>query len=53
MKKVLNVLSKKCNLISFANLCAFTLMVASVNSACHWIHHQPKVPEDAMKYRKF
>lgn len=53
MKKIVNTMSQKCSFISLANLFAFALMVVSVNSACHWVTHQPKVPEDAMKYRKF
>lgn len=53
MKKITNFLKAKCNLISLANLCAMVLMIHSVNAACNWIHHQPQVPEAAMKYRKF
>ncbi len=53
MKKSLNLLLKKCSVINLANLFAVALMISSVNSTCGWIHHQPKVPEDAKKYRKF
>lgn len=53
MRKIINMLSKKCSFVGLANLLAFTLMMVSVNSACHWLYHQPQVPEDAMKYRKF
>lgn len=53
MKKIVNMMSQKCSFISLANLFAFTLMVVTVNSTCHWLYHQPQIPEDAMKYRKF
>lgn len=53
MKKNLQQLKNRYNIISIANLFAFAVMVSSVNSACMWIHHQPKVPEEAKKYRKF
>lgn len=53
MSKIRKFMSRKCGLTGFANLFALTLMVVSVNSACHWLTHQPQVPEDAMKYRKF
>lgn len=53
MKKMVHELQTKCSVINLVNLCAFALMVSSVNAACIWIHHQPKVPEEAKKYRKF
>lgn len=53
MKKTINKVQTKGSLINLANRCAFELMVSSVNTTCHWIHHQPKVPEEAKKYRKF
>ncbi|MDO4304992.1 MAG: cyclic lactone autoinducer peptide [Bacillota bacterium] len=53
MKKLFNLKSKSCYLIKIANLLAVALMISSVNSTCGWIHHQPKVPEAAKKYRKF
>ncbi len=40
-------------MITLANRCAFALMVNSVNTACQFLHHQPEVPEEARKYRKF
>lgn len=43
----------KNGLIGLANRCAFGLMAGSVNSTCGWLHHQPKVPAEAKKYRKF
>ena len=53
MKKVVDKVQGKGGFINFANRCAFELMVSSVNSACYWVHHQPEVPEEAKKYRKF
>ncbi|WP_295219353.1 cyclic lactone autoinducer peptide [Ruminococcus sp.] len=34
---------------------AFALMIATIsaNSACMWITHQPKLPDDVKKLRKF
>lgn len=53
MKKAIQFLKQKCNVINIANLFAFALMISSLNSTCNWIHHQPRVPEEAKKYRKF
>lgn len=53
MKKEVTKTQGKSALVHLANRCAFTLMNASVNSTCHWIHHQPEVPEEAKQYRKF
>jgi|Go1ome_4_1110791.scaffolds.fasta_scaffold32063_3 cyclic lactone autoinducer peptide len=46
-------MKKKINFMAIANLFAFALMISSVNSTCLWIHHQPEVPDNAKKYRKF
>lgn len=53
MKKVLQRLITKHNMINLANVLAFGMMISSVNSTCYWIHHQPKVPDEAKRYRKF
>lgn len=53
MQKKLNNSQKKNGLIGLANYCAFKLMVGSANSTCTCMHHQPKLPEEAKKYRKF
>lgn len=36
-------------------LAAFALIIATIsaNSACMWITHQPKLPDDVRKLRKF
>lgn len=53
MKKAADKVQGKGGLMNLANRCAFELMVGSVNAACAWLHHQPEVPEEAKKYRKF
>ena len=53
MKKTTDKVQGKGGLINLANRCAFELMAGSVNTACVWLHNQPKVPEEAKKYRKF
>lgn len=53
MRKKVHELMNKHVIAGIMNLFAFALMVSSVNSACWWIHHQPKVPKEAKKYRKF
>lgn len=39
--------------VALVNMCAMTMMISSVNSACIWLHHQPEVPEEAKSFRKF
>lgn len=53
MKKFLSALRKKCTVVNMANLFAIAMVITTVNSACYWAHHQPEVPEDALKFRKF
>lgn len=35
------------------NCIAVMFVVQTANSACAWIFHQPKFPEEAKKYSKF
>lgn len=35
------------------NAVAIAVAVQTVNSACGWLHHQPQVPDEMMKFRKF
>lgn len=37
---------------TIVNCLALLLVVQSANTACGWIVHQPKFPEDANKYKK-
>lgn len=41
------------NLIKVVDALAFVLVVQSVNSACLWHFHQPEIPSEALKLRKF
>lgn len=53
MKRILQKLTNKCNVVNLVNVLAFAVMISSVNSTCWWIHHQPEVPNEAKRYRKF
>lgn len=53
MERKFQKLQTKSGLIGLVNRCAFEMMTESVNTTCSWIHHQPKVPAEAKKYRKF
>lgn len=53
MKKMPQTEKKGHGFMALANRCALGLMKNSVNSTCQWAHHQPKMPEEARKYRKF
>lgn len=39
--------------VNATNLCALAMVICSVNATCAWVHHQPEVPDEAMKFRKF
>ena len=49
-KKMLKKLLLKIG--ALANCMALVLVMQSANTACGWIVHQPKFPEDANKYKK-
>lgn len=53
MKKWLLQLKSKCSVVNMANLFAMAMVIYTVNATCAWAHHQPEVPEEAMKFRKF
>lgn len=53
MKKVWNVLKSKYSVVGLMNLCALAAVVQTVNAACWWAQHQPELPEEAMKFKKF
>lgn len=53
MKKLLNMLKYKGGLVNMMNLCAMAVVICSVNATCFWVHHQPEVPEEAKRFRKF
>mgnify|MGYP004452572303 FL=1 len=35
------------------NMLALATLIYTANTACMWVHHQPKVPEGLEKFRKF
>lgn len=53
MKKLFNFLSGKVSLVNCMNVCALAFAAYTINVTCAWLHHQPEVPEEAMKLRKF
>lgn len=36
-----------------ANVLALAMVLYTANTTCVWMHHQPEVPEDVRKFRKF
>lgn len=58
MKKLTEMLKLKekiesAKIMKVMNLAALAMVVYTANSACLWLHHQPKVPEDVKAFRKF
>jgi len=53
MKRIIKTLKSKNWPVILLNLCAVFTVIQSVNVTCGWIHHQPEVPEEAFRYRKF
>lgn len=53
MKKLLKQLKSKSGLVNMANVFAIATVIYTVNATCYFAHHQPEVPETAMKFRKF
>lgn len=53
MKKLLKMVQKKSNVVNLFNLCALAVMISTMNTTCAWMHHQPEVPEEAKRFRKF
>lgn len=49
MKKKLKM--KK--MFSVLNCLALSMVVAGVQQCCYWVFHQPELPVEADKYRKF
>ncbi len=52
MKKVLRFLKTKCTMVNVANMLALAMVISTVNSTCFWAHHQPEVPEAALKFKR-
>ncbi len=53
MKKMMDTLKGKLSMVNVMNLCALAVAVYSFNVTCMWAHHQPEVPEEAKRFRKF
>ena len=53
MKEKMSCIFKKYGSVALLNAVALAMAVQTVNSACFWIHHQPEVPADLKKFRKF
>lgn len=53
MKKLIEIFKGKNKMAAMMNLLALSMVIQTVNSTCFWIHHQPKVPDSAKKYRRF
>lgn len=52
MKKWFKQFNAKCYAINKTNMLALSMVSYTVNATCLWVHHQPKVPEEALKFRK-
>lgn len=44
---------KKNGAVNIANKFAKATLICTANSACMWAIHQPKVPQEVRKFRKF
>lgn len=53
MKKIKTIFNQKNAGLAILNAFALMTAVLSVNSACMWFHHQPEMPAELKKYRKF
>ena len=53
MKKLMNILRGKFSVVKLMNVCALALAAYTFNVRCFYFHHQPEVPEDAKRFRKF
>lgn len=53
MKKLLKVLKGKISLVNAMNLCALWAAISTINVTCWWAHHQPEVPQELKRFRKF
>lgn len=53
MKNLLSKVKSRNWGVVLLNLCAVAAVLQNVNLACAWVHHQPKVPDAAMKFKKF
>ena len=52
MKKWFMMLKNKGAVIGAANMLAIAMVISTVNATCSWVHYQPEVPEEALKFKK-
>lgn len=52
MRKIMNMLKEK-KMWGAVNALALIMVAANAQQCCYWFLHQPKLPEEAEKYRKF
>lgn len=53
MRKLMNFQKSKYLAVKLMNACALALAAYTINIACWYYHHQPEVPEDMKRFRKF
>ncbi len=56
MRKIVNAFKKlksKNWAVLTLNVMALVMVVQNMNAGCFWIEHQPEVPEEARRFRKF
>lgn len=53
MHKVKRLLRNQSKAIMLLNSLALIMVIQNVNATCGWLMHQPKVPDEAIKFRKF
>lgn len=53
MRKIMNFPRSKFVAVKFMNACALALAAYTINITCWYYHHQPEVPEDMKRFRKF
>lgn len=52
MKNIICTMKKK-NLVGVLNCLALLMTIIGAQTFCYWFYHQPELPAEADKYRKF
>lgn len=53
MKQKVKTFISKCTMPNMLALCATMVAVAAVNRCCVFIYHQPELPDELRRLRKF
>ncbi|SET56671.1 cyclic lactone autoinducer peptide [Lacrimispora sphenoides] len=53
MSKITKKLKSQNWTVFMMNALALLVVAQNVNAACAWLQHQPEVPEEAKRFRKF